>query len=172
MILHYWPNGVNVKYPVFGAFLYMTLSVAPLLHAQKQAVMTNHARGTFDVKVIPQSADDTAGGPFSRLFLDKQFHGSLEATSKGQMLGAETTVEGSGAYVALELVVGTIDGRRGSFILQHNGTMSKGAPTMIVSVVPDSGTDQLTGLAGTMTIIIAGGKHSYELEYWIGDGDR
>jgi len=147
----------------------MTLRVAPSFHAQKQAVVTNHAVGTFDVKVIPQPADDTAGGPFSRLFLDKQFHGSLEATSKGQMLGAETAVEGSGAYVALELVVGTLDGRRGSFILQHNGTMSKGAPTMIVSVVPDSGTDELTGLAGRMTIIIAGGKHSYELEYRIGD---
>ena len=123
------------------------------------------ARGTFDVKVLPQAADDSAGGPFSRLFLDKQFHGDLEASSKGQMLGASTAVEGSAGYVALELVSGTLNGRRGSFILQHIGSMSKGVPTMNVTVVPDSGTDQLTGLAGTMTIIIAGGKHSYEVEY-------
>jgi hypothetical protein len=131
--------------------------------------MTNHARGTFDVKVIPQAADAAAGGPFSRLFLDKQFHGSLAATSKGQMLGAETAVPGSGAYVALELVSGTLNGRRGSFILQHNGTMAKGVPTLSVTVVPDSGTEQLIGLSGRMTIIIADGKHSYELEYTIGD---
>lgn len=130
--------------------------------------MTNHSRGTFDVKVIPQAPDDPAGGPFSRLFLDKQFHGDLDGTSKGQMLAAGTAVEGSAGYVALELFSGTLNGRRGSFILQHNGTMTKGVPTMVVTVVPDSGTDQLAGLAGKMTIIIAGGKHSYELEYTLG----
>jgi hypothetical protein len=123
------------------------------------------ARGTFDVKVIPQAADDSAAGPFSRLILDKHFHGDLEGPSKGQMLGAMTAVEGSGGYVALELVTGTLNGRRGSFVLQHNGTMQKNVPTMLVTVVPDSGTDQLTGLAGTMTIIIEGGTHSYVLEY-------
>ncbi len=84
------------------------------------------------------------------------------------MLGAGTAVEGSAGYVALELVSGTLNGRRGSFIFQHIGSMSKGVPTMNVTVVPDSGTDQLTGLAGTMTIIIAGGKHSYEVEYTLG----
>jgi hypothetical protein len=150
------------------ALLYVALSVAPSFHPQKDAVMTNLAKGTFDVKVIPQAPDDPAGGPFSRLFLDKQFHGDLEGTSKGQMLGAGTAVEGSAGYVALELFSGTLDGRRGSFVLQHNGTMTKGAPTMIVSVVPDSGTDQLAGLAGKMTIIIAGGKHSYEFAYTLG----
>jgi len=130
--------------------------------------MPNHATGTFDVKVIPQAADDSAGGPFGRLFLDKRFHGDLEATSKGQMLGAGTAVEGSAGYVALELVSGTLHGRRGSFILQHTGSMAKGVSTMSVVVVPDSGTDQLTGLAGKMTIIIAGGKHSYDFEYRLG----
>ncbi|MGH7427284.1 MAG: DUF3224 domain-containing protein [Candidatus Methylomirabilaceae bacterium] len=125
------------------------------------------ARGTFDVKVIPQAADDSAGGPFGRLFLDKQFHGDLEATSQGQMLAAGTAVEGSAGYVALELVSGTVNGRRGSFILQHIGSMSRGVPTMNVTVVPDSGTDQLTGLAGRMTIIIADGMHSYVLEYTV-----
>jgi hypothetical protein len=147
------------------AFLYVAMSVAPPLHPQKDAVMTNHARGTFDVKVVPQAPDDPAGGPFSRLFLDKQFHGDLDGTSKGQMLAAGTAVEGSAAYVALELFSGALNQRRGSFILQHNGTMTKGVPALIVTVVPDSGTDQLTGIAGKMTIIIAGGKHSYEFEY-------
>jgi Protein of unknown function (DUF3224) len=148
----------------------MVLSVAPSFHLQKDAVMTNHARGTFDVKVVPQAPDDPAGGPFSRLFLDKQFHGDLDGVSKGQMLGAGTAVEGSAGYVALELFSGTLNGRRGSFILQHNGTMTKGLPTMIVTVVPDSGTDQLTGIAGKMTIIIADGKHSYEFEHTLGGG--
>ncbi len=126
------------------------------------------ARGTFDVKVTPQPQDDSAGGPFGRLFLDKQFHGDLSATSKGTMLGAGTGVEGSGAYVALELVTGTLDGKQGSFILQHKGTMRKGAYDMSVTVVPDSGTDELVGLAGEMKIIIEGGKHSYELGYSLG----
>jgi hypothetical protein len=131
--------------------------------------MTTHATGTFDVKVIPQAPDDAAGGPFSRLFLDKQFHGDLDGTSKGQMLAAESTVQGSGAYVALEHFRGTLNGRRGSFVLQHNGTMTKGVPTLVVTVVPDSGTDQLAGLAGTLTIIRAGGKHAYEFPYTLGD---
>lgn len=123
------------------------------------------ARGTFDVKVTPQPADDSAGGPFGRLFLDKQFHGELNATSKGQMLGAQTAVQGSAAYVALEMVTGTLHEKRGTFILQHKGTMGHGAYVMDVTVVPDSGTDELTALAGTMKIVIEDGKHSYELEY-------
>jgi len=126
------------------------------------------ARGTFEVAVVPQPQDDSAGGPFGRLFLDKQFHGDLEATSRGQMLAALTAVEGSGGYVALELVTGTLNGKRGSFILQHNGTMRQGVYTMHVSVVPDSGTDELTGIAGRMTIIIEGGSHRYEFEYTLG----
>ena len=134
---------------------------------QKEGVMTAH--GKFDVKVVPQAADDAAGGPFSRLFIDKQFHGDLDATSKGQMMAAGTAVEGSAGYVALELVTGTLNGRPGSFILQHTGTMVKGVATNLsVTVIPDSGTDQLTGLSGRMTIIIAEGKHSYEFEYTLG----
>jgi len=150
------------------AVLYVALSVAPSFHSQKGAIMTNQSRGTFDVKVIPQAPDDPSGGAFNRLFLDKQFHGDLEGSSKGQMLAAETAVDGSAGYVALERFSGSLNGRRGSFILQHNGTMTKGVPTMIVAVVPDSGTDQLAGLAGEMTIIIADGKHSYEFEYTLG----
>jgi len=130
---------------------------------RKEATMT--ASGTFDVKVAPQPQDDSAGGPFTRLFLDKHFYGDLDATSKGQMMAAGTAVEGSGAYVAFELVTGVLNGKRGSFILQHRGTMRKSVYLMDVTVVPDSGTDELEGITGKMKIIIEGGKHSYELEY-------
>ena len=129
---------------------------------QREATMT--ARGTFEVTVTPQPRDDGAG-PFDRLFIDKQFHGDLEAVSKGQMLAASTAIEGSGGYVALELVTGTLNGKRRSFILQHNGTMRDEAYSMHVTVVPDSGTDELTGIAGTMAIMIEGGKHFYQFEY-------
>ena len=148
-----------------AALISILLTMAPDIQAQKEAVVTNHARGTFDVKIVPQPADDPSAGPFSRLYLDKQFHGDLDATSKGQMLAAGTAVEGSAAYVALEVVTGTLAGRRGSFVLQHSGTMNKGEPSLTVSVVPDSGTDQLTGLVGKMAIIIEGKKHSYDFEY-------
>lgn len=133
---------------------------------QKEVTMT--ARGTFAVKMTPQPPDDGAGGGFDRLFGDKQFHGDLEAVSKGQMLAARTAVEGSAGYVALELVTGKLNGRQGSFVLQHKGTMSKGAYDMSVTVIPDSGTDELAGIAGTMTIIIEGSKHSYDFEYTLG----
>ena len=126
------------------------------------------ARGEFEVKVIPQPADDAAGGPFGRLFLDKRFHGDVEGISKGQMMAAGTAVEGSGAYVAFELISGTVNGKSGSFVLQHRGTMQKNVPTMEVTVLPDSGTGELTGIAGTMRIVIEGGKHFYELAYTLG----
>ena len=133
---------------------------------QKEVTMT--ARGTFDVKMTPQPQDDGAGGGFDRLFSDKQFHGELDAVSKGQMLAARTAVEGSAGYVALELVTGKVNGRRGSFVLQHKGTMRKGVYNMDVTVIPDSGTDELVGIAGAMTITIEGGKHSYNFEYTLG----
>jgi hypothetical protein len=123
------------------------------------------ARGTFDAKVVQQPQDDSAGGPFGRLFLDKHFHGDLDGASKGQMLAAGTAVEGSAGYVALEQVIGTLNGKHGSFILQHRGTMRKGVYDLSVTVVPDSGTDELAGIAGEMKIVIEGGKHSYEFEY-------
>ena len=97
--------------------------------------------------------------------IDKQFHGDLEAVSKGTMLTAMTAVKGSAGYVAIEHVTGTLAGRAGSFALQHTGTMTRGAPQLGVNVVPDSGTEELAGLAGNMKIIIEGGKHSYEFEY-------
>lgn len=129
--------------------------------------MTSHASGTFEVKVTPQPQDETSDPTLARLSIDKQFHGDLEATSKGQMLAASTSVKGSAGYVAIERVTGTLAGRKGSFTLQHIGTMTRGTPQVNVSVVPDSGTDQLVGLAGTMKIKIENGKHFYEFNYII-----
>src|SRR4051794_28908007 len=132
------------------------------------ATMTSHASGPFDVKVTPQKPDnpDAVAASFGRMSLDKQYHGSLEATSKGEMLASRPDAKGSGVYVALERVTGTLNGRSGSFVLHHTGIMDRGTPHLTIEVVPDSGTDQLTGLAGKMGINIAeGGKHSYDFEY-------
>ncbi len=133
--------------------------------------MTQRASGTFEVKLTPQASDDTASGSatLGRMTLDKQLYGDLEATSKGQMLSAMTNVEGSAGYVAIERVSGTLHGRTGTFVLQHSGTMTGGAQQLSVSVVPDSGTNQLAGLSGTMTINIADGKHSYDFEYTLAE---
>jgi hypothetical protein len=128
--------------------------------------VTTRATGTFQVKLDPQPADDYADGAMlGRLTIDKQFHGDLEGTSRGQMLSGMTGTKGSAGYVAIERVTGTLAGRRGTFVLQHSGTMSRGAQQLTITVVPDSGTDELTGLTGTMAIIIADGKHSYEFDY-------
>jgi hypothetical protein len=128
--------------------------------------MANRASGTFEVKVIPQPAEDAVGDPgMSRLLLDKQFQGDLKGTSKGQMLAIGTAVEGSAGYVAIERVTGTLHARSGTFALQHSGTMTRGAPQLIISVVPDSGTNELVGIAGKMTINIVEGKHLYEFDY-------
>lgn len=126
-----------------------------------------HASGTFEVKLTPQKPDnqEAESANLGRMSIDKRFHGDLEATSKGEMLSVMTEVKGSAAYVALERVTGTLHGRRGSFVLQHSGTMARGAAEMSVIVVPDSGTDQLLGIAGKMTIKIAEGKHFYEFDY-------
>jgi hypothetical protein len=134
---------------------------------QKETVVTKHAAGTFEVKVTPQTSDDSSqDATLGRMSIDKQFHGDLQGTSKGQMLTAGTAVKGSAGYVAIERVNGTLGGRNGTFILQHTGTMTRGTPQLSVTVVPDSGTDQLVGLTGTMNIIIApDGKHSYDFAY-------
>ncbi len=133
--------------------------------------MTSHARGPFDVKLAPQALSEAVADPtLGRMAIDKVYHGDLEGTGKGEMLTAGTSVKGSGAYVAVERVNGTLAGRKGSFALQHMGTMTRGAPHLSITVVPDSGTDQLVGLAGKMDIIIApDGKHSYDLEYTLPD---
>lgn len=130
--------------------------------------MKGQATGTFEVKVVPMAADEGVDtGGFGRLSLDKRFTGDLTGTSVGQMIAARTEVDGSAGYVALERVSGTLNGRTGTFILQHSGTMSAGSQEMRITVVPDSGTGELTGIAGTMKIIIEDGEHSYEFEYML-----
>jgi len=150
--------------------LLFPICVIALRAAQKETPMPHHATGTFEVKVIPLDpafkSEDNSIGRFS---LDKQFHGALEATSKGEMLSGMGTVKCSVAYVALELVTGILDGRAGTFILQHNGTMQNGVYHLNVIVVPDSGSAQLTGLQGSMEIIIKDGKHSYDFTYSLPD---
>jgi len=123
--------------------------------------------GAFDVTLAPQTDEPGVSDPvIGRLSLDKRFHGDLDATSRGMMLGVRTAVTGSAGYVAMERVVGTLDGKSGSFVLQHSSTMTRGEPTQSVTVVPDSGTDGLAGLCGTMTIANKDGKHTYHFAYW------
>jgi hypothetical protein len=123
------------------------------------------ASGTFEVTLQPQQ-DELAGAlPFNRLTIDKEFHGDLEGVSKGQMLSIITPVEGSAGYVALEYVMGTLQGRRGSFVLQHSGTMDRGGGDLSITVVPDSGKGALTALVGKMNIDIVDGQHHYTFEY-------
>ena len=134
--------------------------------AQKEAPVALRATGTFDVKVEAQGeADKGEGSTLGRYSLDKQYHGDLDGIAKGTMLTAGTDVKGSAGYVAMERVTGTLQGRSGSFALQHSGTMAHGEQQQSITVVPDSGTGQLVGIAGKLTVIIAGGKHSYEFEY-------
>ena len=128
------------------------------------------ATGSFEVKMTPQPADDSGAdssftSPLGRFLLDKQFHGDLEALSKGQMLSAGTAVKGSAGYVAMEQVTGSLHGQSGSFALMHRGIMHRGVPELVISVVPDSGTGDLVGLTGTLGIVIAEGKHTYEFDY-------
>ena len=147
-----WPVQAVARLPLQGS-------------AQKGAAVATRASGTFDVKMGAQVMDDNTEGALGRMSIDKQFHGDLEGTSRGQMLSAGTSVKDSAGYVAIERVTGTLHGRKGSFVLQHSGTMTRGAPQLTITVVPDSATDQLVGLAGKMTIKIADGKHFYDFEY-------
>jgi Protein of unknown function (DUF3224) len=129
------------------------------------------ARGEFTVTLTPQSSDELTGAStLARLAIDKQFSGDLIGVSKGEMLSAGTPVKGSAGYVAIERVSGALHGRTGTFVLQHNGTMTRGSPELTVSVVPDSGSGELTGISGTMRIIIEGKRHSYEFDYAIALG--
>lgn len=127
--------------------------------------MTKQANGAFDVKVNPQTDDKPMDPTIGRMTIDKQYHGPLEGTGKGQMLTGGTEVEGSAVYVAIERVTGKLDGQSGSFTLQHGGTMTRGVPQLVITVVPDSGTGDLVGLAGKMMINIVEGKHFYEFDY-------
>ena len=124
------------------------------------------ATGTFAVKLEPQdSSAEAQAARLGRMAIDKQFAGDLTATSAGEMLAAMTGVEGSAGYVALERVTGTLHGRRGSFVLQHSGLMARGVQQLEITVVPDSGAEELAGLAGKMAIVVEGGEHRYEFTY-------
>lgn len=129
----------------------------------------SRAKGEFVVALTPQASDEITGAStLARLAIDKQFSGDLIGVSKGEMLSAGTPVKGSAGYVAIERVTGALHGRTGTFVLQHNGTMTRGSPELTVSVVPDSGSGELTGLTGTMRIIIEGKRHFYEFDYALG----
>ena len=128
--------------------------------------VTRHAGGAFDVKLTPDPFTDKAmDSTLGRMLIEKQFHGDLEATSKGEMLTVATAVKGSGVYVAVERVTGTLQGRKGSFALHHTGIMTRGTPELKIMVVPDSGTEEMEGISGSLLIKIEGGKHSYEFDY-------
>lgn len=123
--------------------------------------------GKFDVKLKPIEgyAEGSDGISLNRMSIDKTFYGELEASSKGEMLSVMTPVKGSAGYVAIEQVQGTLKRKKGSFVLQHFGTMDKGKDQLILEVVPDSATGELKGLSGRMAIIIEDGRHFYEFEY-------
>jgi hypothetical protein len=139
----------------------------PRAFQQKEKPLTTEAKGTFDVKLDPQKPDGKfEDATLGRMTIDKQWHGDLEGSSKGTMLTGMSAVKGSAGYVAIERVTGTLQGRGGSFIFQHSGTMTRGTPGLLISVVPDSGTGQLEGITGKLTInITADGKHSYVFDY-------
>jgi hypothetical protein len=134
--------------------------------ATRTAAMHDTATGEFVVKLQPLAFEGQGdGSSLGRMSIDKTISGDLIATTRGQMLSAMGTVKGSAGYVALERVEGTLKGRKGSFVLQHTGTMDRGAPSLHISVVPDSGTGELAGLAGSFNIVNANGKHSYTFAY-------
>ena len=139
---------------------------------QKEKSMTKLAKGTFEVKMTPLAVEKVVGDPtIGCLGMTKQFAGELDGTSNGQMLGTQSeAVEGSGGYVAMERFNGTLGGKKGSFILQHTGTMQGGNFDLNVMVVPDSGSGELTGISGKMMIIIEGSKHLYEFDYSLPQG--
>ena len=132
----------------------------------KDALMSLHAEGTFEVRNSPLGADDALNSTaIGRFALDKQFHGDLEGVSKGEMLGAGNPATGTAGYVAIEQFTGALDGRNGSFALQHFGTMEDNKFDLLVRVVPGSGTGELIGISGTMTISPINGKHSWKFDY-------
>ena len=132
--------------------------------------MPSRATGTFAVKLAPLAPyNDAKEAMLGRLSIDKEFSGELSGTSKGEMLSAGTAVKGSAVYVAVEHVTATLAGRRGTFVLHHRGIMDRGTPQLTISVVPDSGTGELEGLAGSMSIDVAAGQHAYSFDYALPD---
>jgi hypothetical protein len=129
-------------------------------------VPKSQATGPFQVKLQPEPLcehAETTG--LTRMSIDKTYQGDLVATSRGEMLAFRSAVKGSAGYVAMETVTGSLKGRKGSFVLQHASIMMRGVPEQSITVVPDSGTEELEGLSGTMTIVMIDGKHSYQFDY-------
>ncbi len=138
----------------------------PQTTLKEPRMQQQHITGNFDVKLTPQSpAPAIEAAKLDRQTLDKTFHGDLAATSLGEMLACMTDVKGSAGYVAIERVTGTLLGKTGSFVLMHTGVMDRGTPQLTVQVIPDSGTDELTGLTGKMAIQITGGQHVYTFDF-------
>ena len=136
--------------------------------SKENPVSSHTATGPFEVKLAPQALSAIAAqSGLGRMSLDKHYHGALEAASTGEMLAfGNPSAAGSAGYVAMERVRGTLDGRAGSFVLQHSSTLTRGVPSQSITVVPDSGTDALAGLSGRMMVDIApGGAHAYRFEY-------
>jgi len=132
----------------------------------KEKTLSGHATGAFAVKTSPLTLSEQSTDPkLGRMSIEKQYHGELEATAKGEMLTAQSERKDSGVYVAVERVSGTLNGKKGSFAMHHTGVMNRAQPELKISVVPDSGTDDLQGLSGTMHIRIESGKHFYDFDY-------
>jgi hypothetical protein len=147
----------------FRSAIVVAMIVATGVAQQVEAPVMQHAHGTFTVKVVPLTPTPAEG--IARFSIDKQIDGDLQATTKGEMFSAGDPKAGVAGYVAIEVVAGTLKGKHGSFALQHFATMDQNGPKMTVSVVPGSGTGELKGIAGTFTIKIEGGQHSYDLDY-------
>lgn len=163
-------NSIHISLAVLcgcAAFSYFAVAQAPEQGKQKKA-MTTHAKGTFDVKITPAGSQEGDPG-LAKFVVAKTFHGDIEATSKGEMLTGESDRKDSGVYVLIERVNGTLKGRKGTFILHHNGVMDRGVPRLNIAVVPDSATGDLVGLTGKLAIDIKDGKHYYDLEYRLPD---
>jgi hypothetical protein len=161
------------------AFIAAALSASPLT-AQFRAVSTSarpaespvtlHARGTFEVQVVPVPVDAyTDATTLGRMTIDKQFSGDLVGIGKGQMITGMGTAKGSAAYSAIERVTGTMHGRQGSFLMQHTGIMTRGEQSLVITIIPDSGTDGLTGISGAFHLTIEGKVHKYDIEYTLPD---
>jgi Protein of unknown function (DUF3224) len=158
--------------PAVHALSKPQISVRPVVEPgpnQRESPMTKQASGTFEVSLAPQKPDNNEAerAKLGRMSINKRFRGDLEAISSGEMLSAMTDVQGSAGYVAIERVSGTLHGRDGTFVLQHTGTMTRGVPQLSITVVPDSGSGELSGLSGSMIIKIEASKHSYQFDYAI-----
>lgn len=164
--MHVFP--VTVSLAAIASFAVAVPHVSIPMQRGQVVAVANVARasGTFEVKLTPQTNGvEVDSKDLGRLTIDKTFRGDLSGTSHGQMLTAITRVKGSAGYVAIERVTGSLHGKRGSFVLQHNGVMDRDTQQLTIVVVPDSGTDDLAGISGSMTISITEGKHLYVLEY-------